>query len=126
MIHLDTNVLIGLAAAETAIVRTIGKWLDDDEKLAVSSVAWFEFRCGPLERDAIELIEQVIAGRIVVFNAEHAERAADLFNSIGRQRATRWDCMIAAAAIESRARLATRNGTDFTRFKAHGLELAAI
>ena len=56
MIHLDTNVLIGLAETETSIVRTIGKWLDNDEKLAVSSIAWFEFHCGPLERDAIELI----------------------------------------------------------------------
>jgi predicted nucleic acid-binding protein len=126
MIHLDTNVLIGLAEAETSIVRTVGKWLDGNEKLAVSSVAWFEFRCGPLDGDAIELIEQVIAGRIVVFNAAHAQRAAELFNSAGRQRASRWDCMIAAAAIETRARLATRSGADFARFASYGLELVAI
>ena len=126
MIHLDTNILIALAVAETSIVRAIGKWLDDDEKFAVSSIAWFEFHCGQLERDAIELIEQVVAGRIVVFNADHAQRAAELFNSVGRQRTSRWDCMIAAAAIESRARLATRNAADFARFKAYGLELAAI
>ena len=126
MIHLDTNVLIGLAEAETSIIRAIGKWLDDHEKFAVSSVAWFEFHCGPLERDAIELVEQVVAGRVVVFNADHAQRAAELFNSAGRQRASRWDCMIAAAAIESRARLATRNAADFARFKAYGLDLAAL
>jgi len=126
MIHLDTNVLIGLAEADTPIVRAIGRWLDDDEKFAVSSIAWFEFSCGPLERDAMDLIEHVVAGRVVVFNAEHAQRSAELFNSVGRQRASRWDCMIAAAAIESRARLATRNSADFTRFKAYGLELAAI
>ena len=126
MIHLDTNVLIGLAEAETSIVRTIGRWLDDDEKLAVSSITWFEFLCGPLEPDAIELIEQVIAGRIIVFNAAQAERAAEIFNSAGRQRASRWDCMIAAAAIESRARLATRDGRDFARFKTAGLQLVAI
>ena len=126
MIHLDTNILIGLAEADTPIVRAIGRWLDDNEKLAVSSVAWFEFSCGPLEADALELIEQVIAGRVVVFNASQAQRAGDLFNRAGRQRASRWDCMIAAAAIESRARLATRNGTDFARFKSYGLEIAAI
>jgi len=34
--------------------------------------------------------------------------------------------MIAAAAIESRARLATRNAGDFARFKAYGPDLAAI
>ncbi len=126
MIHLDTNVLIGLAEADTPIVRAIGRWLDDNEKLAVSSIAWFEFSCGPLEPEAMELIEQVIVGRVVVFNAAHAQRAGDLFNSAGRKRASRWDCMIAAAAIESRARLATQNAADFARFKSYGLELAAI
>ena len=126
MIHLDTNVLIGLAEADSSILRTVGKWLENGEKLAVSSIAWFEFRCVPLERDATDLIEHVIAGRVIVFNEEHAQRAAELFNSAGRSRASRWDCMIAGAAIESRARLATRNAADFARFKAYGLELAAL
>jgi predicted nucleic acid-binding protein len=126
VIHLDTNVLIGLAEAETPIVRAIGRWLDDGEALGVSSVAWFEFNCGPLDADAIELIDQVISGRVVAFNTSHAERAAELFNSAGRQRASRWYCMIAAAAIESGARLATRNRADFGRFKTAGLDLVAI
>ena len=126
MIHLDTNVLIGLADAETPIVRAVERWLDDGEPLGVSAVAWFEFNCGPLDADAIGLIEHVISGRVVAFNSAHAERAAGLFNSAGQQRASRWDCMIAAAAIESGARLATRNGADFSRFKAAGLDLVAI
>jgi predicted nucleic acid-binding protein len=126
MIHLDTNVLIGLAEAETPIVRAIERWLDAGEALGVSSVAWFEFNCGPLDADAVELIDQVISGRVVAFNSAHAERAAQLFNSAGRQRATRWDCMIAGAAIESGARLATRNRADFSRFKSSGLDLVAI
>jgi predicted nucleic acid-binding protein len=72
------------------------------------------------------LIEHVVSGRVVVFNAAQAERAAGLFNSAGRQRASRWDCMIAAAAIESGARLATLNGADFARFKPAGLALVAL
>lgn len=126
MIHLDTNVLIGLADAETPIVRAVERWLNANEPLGVSSVAWFEFSCGPLEADAIDLVNHVISGRVVAFNAAHAERAAELFNSAGRQRASRWDCMIAAAAIESGARLATLNGADFSRFKPAGLGLVAI
>lgn len=126
MIQLDTNVLIGLANAETAIIRGIERWLEDRETLAVSAVAWFEFNCGPLDEDAISLVEHVISGRIVVFNAAQAERAAGLFNSAGRQRASRWDCMIAAAAIESGARLATLNGADYARFKPAGLDLVAL
>ncbi len=126
MIQLDTNVLIGLADAETPIIRAIERWLDAGEKLAVSAVAWFEFNCGPLHEDAIELIEHVISGRVVAFNAAQAEQAAKLFNSAGRQRASRWDCMIAAAAIETGARLATLNGADFARFKPAGLDLVAL
>ena len=126
MIQLDTNVLIGLADSETPVIRAVERWLGDRETLAVSAIAWFEFNCGPLDEDAIGLIEHVISGRIVGFNAAQAERAAELFNSAGRQRASRWDCMIAAAAIESGARLATLNGADFARFKAAGLDLVAV
>lgn len=126
MIHLDTNVLIGLAEAETPIVRAVERWLNDREPIGVSAVAWFEFNCGPLDPEAVELIDYVISGRIVAFNGTHAKRAAELFNSAGRQRASRWDCMIAGAAIESGARLATRNRADFTRFKTAGLDLVAI
>lgn len=126
MIQLDTNVLIGLANAENAVIRAVERWLNARETLAVSAIAWFEFNCGPLEADAINLIEHVVSGRIVVFNAAQAERAAELFNGGGRQRASRWDCMIAAAAIESGARLATLNGGDFARFKSSGLDLVAI
>ena len=126
MIQLDTNVLIGLADAETPIIRTVERWLIERETLAVSAIAWFEFKCGPLEEDAISLIEHVISGRVIVVNAAQAERAADLFNDAGRQRASRWDCMIAAAAIESGARLATLNSADFVRFKSWGLDLVAI
>ena len=107
-------------------MRAVEHWLDDREPLGVSAVPWFEFSCGPLDAEAIELIDQVISGRVVAFNAAHAERAAQLFNSAGRQRAGRWDCMIAAAAIESGARLATRNRADFGRFQAAGLDLVAI
>jgi predicted nucleic acid-binding protein len=126
VIQLDTNVLIGLAEADTSVIRAVERWLGDRETLAVSSIAWFEFNCGPLEGEAIELIEHVISGRVVVFNSAQAERAAELFKSAGRKRASRWDCRIAAAAIESGARLATRNGADFTRFKAAGLDLIAL
>jgi predicted nucleic acid-binding protein len=126
VIHLDTNVLIGLADADSTVLRTVGRWLDAGETLAVSSIAWFEFSCGPLDEDSLNLIEVVIAGRIVRFNATQAVRAAALFNSGGRQRASRWDCMIAAAAIESRAQLATFNAADFARFKKEGLDLVTV
>lgn len=126
MIHLDTNVLIGLADAEPSVIRAVGRWLDEGESVAVSAVAWFEFSCGPLDEHALDLIEHVISGRIIRFNATQAARASRLFNSAGRRRASRWDCMIAAAAIDAGARLATFNGSDFARFESEGLGLVSM
>jgi len=126
MIHLDTNILIGLADADTSVTRTVGRWLDSGEALAVSAIAWIEFSCGPLDEEALDLIEHVISGRIIRFNSAQATRAAGLLNRVGRKRASRWDCMIAAAAIESGARLATLNGSDFARFETEGLDLVAV
>lgn len=126
MIHLDTNVLIGLADAETAVTRAVGKWLDAGESIAASSIAWFELSCGPLDEQALDLIEHVVSGRIVRFNSVQAARAARLFNSAGRRRTSRWDCMIAAAALESGARLATLNISDFARFESDGLGLVRV
>lgn len=126
MIHLDTNLLVRLTQADARAITAAEDWLASGEALAASAVAWFEFCCGPLPESGIALVERVLAGGIVGFGAAQAERAAALFNLGGRKRADRWDCMIAAAAIESGARLATLNGGDFERFVAAGLKLAAL
>lgn len=125
MIHLDTNLLIRLAQADKRIIRACQGWLEE-EQLAVSSVAWFEFICGPLRAEDIQLIERLVEGRILPFTVPQAERAAALFNSAGRKRASRWDCMIAAAALYDNARLATLNSSDFKHFGDAGLRLASI
>ena len=50
--------------------------------------------------------------------------AAELFNKTGRRRESRFDCLIAATAILSRAEVATVNESDFKVFVPHGLKLA--
>ena len=59
-----------------------------------------------------------------MFTPAEAEFAARLFIAVGRRRALRFDCMIAAAAIASGAELASRNVDDFRLFVPHGLVLA--
>ncbi|MDN5864110.1 MAG: type II toxin-antitoxin system VapC family toxin [Gammaproteobacteria bacterium] len=126
MIHLDTNLLIRTTQADKRVVRACEVWLAAGEALAASSVSWFEFTCGPLTVEDVRLVERIVSGRIVPFTMPQAERAAALFNAAGRKRPSRWDCMIAAAAMADGARLATLNPRDFGRFADAGLQLATI
>jgi predicted nucleic acid-binding protein len=84
-------------------------------------MAWAEFLAGPLDDETLR-----VAGRLVGVAAPvtgvHAERAAQLFNMAGRRRGTLSDCLIAAAAIEDGAALATADGS-FRRHVDAGLIL---
>ena len=124
MIHLDTNYLIGLAVAGSPQAQRADQWLADGESLAASALAWTEFLNGPVKPHEIALVQSIIERRIVAFDAATAELAARLFNQTGRRRASRFDCLIAAAAIQAHADFATENLGDFTPFAAHGLKLA--
>jgi predicted nucleic acid-binding protein len=68
-------------------------------------------------------VESIIEERIVPFEKPASVLAARLFNQTGRRRSSRFDCLIAAAAITAGADLATINTSDFTPFIAHGLKL---
>lgn len=89
----------------------------------MSTIAWSEFLCGPINETALSLALLVVALR-PPFTEEMAAMAAQLFNGSGRRRGTMVDCMIAATAISEDARIATANPGDFHRFEAFGLSLA--
>jgi len=125
MIHLDTNVLIALpllARQRHALTLRIGK----GEQVATSSLAWFEYVCGPVAESEQHLVRAAIGAQILDVDEAIAERAAALFNHAGRTRSLRTDSLIAAAAILAGAELATCNAQDFAPFTAHGLTLLAV
>jgi predicted nucleic acid-binding protein len=125
MIHLDTNVLIALpvlAKQRHALAQRIGR----GEPVATSSLAWFEYVCGPLPESEQSLVRAAIGGQILVVDEAVAERAADLFNHVGRTRSLRTDSLIAATAILAGAELATYNAADFAPFTTRGLKLLAL
>ena len=123
MIHLDTSFLIRALPSGSPEERALEEWIDADETLAVSAVAWAEFLCGPLERPALEFATNIV-DRHIDFTPTHAEIAARLFNLSGRRRGTLTDCMIAATAITENAPIATTNERDFHRFQEAGLKFA--
>ena len=123
MIHLDTSFLIRAFPTGSPEARALEAWIDAEETLAMSAVAWMEFLSGPLEPSELEFATGVIDHHID-FAPTHAQLAARLFNLSGRRRRLFADCMIAATAIAENAPIATANERDFRQFEAEGLTFA--
>lgn len=122
MIHLDTSFLVLSLSPGTAEEAALLEWLATDEDVALSSMAWAEFLCGPVGPDAVALARSMLAAPVAMGGRE-AELAAELFNATGRRRGSLVDCLVASTAMRAGARLATRNPRDFRPFVKAGLEL---
>lgn len=122
-IHLDTSFLIRALIADSLENQKLRDWLASGDTVAVSSIAWAEFLCGPLTDSELELTARIV-GTPLDFTPEHAAIAARLFNTSRRRRGTMMDCMIAAVALGARSQFATANDGDFRRFVEQGLQLA--
>lgn len=105
---------------EDSMLRT---WLRKQSPLGISSIAWTEFLCGPVDEGTHELA-MALFREVVPYGPDDAVLAARLFNSSGRRRGTMVDCMVAAVAIAADASLATTNVADFRRLQPLGLTLA--
>ena len=123
MIHLDTSFLIGALTSDSQEDARLREWIGANQPLGMSTVAWTEFLCGPVDEAALS-VASVVVGRQSRFTEEMAVIAARLFNGSGRRRGTMVDCMIAATALAEQAAIATSNPDDFRRFEACGLVLA--
>lgn len=123
MVHLDTNFLVSALQMGTTEASKLDCWFLANETVGISAVAWAELFCGPLSaRD--ELIARQMFQHITELLQSDAEMAAKLFNQTGRRSRSLPDCMIAAIAMRSGAKLATFNTQDFQPFVQHGLVLA--
>lgn len=123
MIHLDTSFLIQVLIPGTAQDRRLRRWIKQGEGLAVSAIAWAEFRCGPLQPDELALAEGVL-GQCREFTKDDAESAARLYNESGQRRGSLADCMIAAAALNDGASVATANEKDLRPLRDLGVTIA--
>ena len=123
MICLDTSFLVRGLIAATPEAASLMKWLKRDEVLCTSAIAWYEFSCGPIDADGLQLARSLLTGGVIAFDETQAKQAALLFNITGRLRRLRVDAIVAAAAIVAGASLATDNKRDFLPFVEHGLKL---
>jgi len=124
LIHLDTNILILAAEPAHSVRDRLRLWRDGGAEIAVSAIAWAEFRCGPVTPALVRTWEAILSGGILQVDRKMADLAGELFNLTGRRSRSLPDCLIAACAILSRAQLATLNNTDFEPMLAHGLRIA--
>ncbi|MCG6987199.1 MAG: PIN domain-containing protein [Gemmatimonadetes bacterium] len=124
VVHLDTSFLIRALVAGSEESQKLRAWLRQRRPVAVSTVTWGEFLCGPLG-EADRATARRIAHTHVPVGTEEITEAARLFNHGGRRRGSFPDCVIAGTAIVSGAELATSNAGDFERFVDAGLTLAA-
>jgi predicted nucleic acid-binding protein len=123
MIHLDTNFLIQATIAGSTAHGQIRAWAAIPEDLGVSTIAWAEFMCGPLDSAATVLAARIFSNP-EPFLVRDAILSAALFNQTGRRSRSLADCMIGAVAIRCGAKLATVNAADFRPFLPFGLILA--
>jgi predicted nucleic acid-binding protein len=102
---------------------TLRIWLRKQSPLGISSIAWTEFLCGPLNEHTQHVARSLFT-EVISFGPDDAVVAAQLFNSSGRRRGTMVDCMVASIAMAADAPLATANLADFRRLEPFGLTLA--
>lgn len=121
-IHLDTSFLIRSLVPGSEEGKLLRGWLRSGRSIAISTLVWGEFLCGPLE-DGLEPIARRITRKHVSLETTEATEAARLFNATGRRRGSFQDCIVAATAITSGAVLATSDVADFGRFAVEGLQL---
>ena len=126
MVILDTNVLSALIKDESD--PAMERWVDGQPEVSVwtTAISMFEIRYGlaimPVGRRqslmlaAFErMIEEILEGRILVFDRPAAEQAALLMarrKAAGRPIDLR-DTMIGGIALAQRATIATRNVRHF-------------
>ena len=106
MIHLDTNFLIQALVPGSPAESKIQSWLTAGENLGISTIAWSEFLCGPLNPQE-ESLAQTLLPTPEPFLEADARKSADLFNATGRRSRSLADCQIAAVAMRCSAPLAT-------------------
>jgi predicted nucleic acid-binding protein len=112
VIHLDTSFLIRAGVRGTPASDRLRAWLGRRAPVKISAIVWAEFLGGPVSATAMESAAELFGEPRAVSGVD-ATLAAQLYNTSGRRRGTLIDCLIAAAAINARAALATSNATDF-------------
>jgi len=79
MTHFDTNFLIQAAKDGSPAHKEFQQWSAANESFGISSVAWAEYLCGPLDPTG-EALARSMFPALEIFTEPDAVLAARLFN----------------------------------------------
>ena len=96
MIHLDTSFLIRALVRDSPEDGQHKASLGPVRPWAMSTLAWAEFLCGPVEASLLDAVGQIVSRR-APFGEEDAALTAQLFNETGRRRGSLADLLVAAS-----------------------------
>src|SRR5579859_8297685 len=101
MIHLDTNFLVDATVSGSRAHADFRAWSAAGESFGVSTIAWAEYLCGPLDPQAEAMAKRIFPSAESLLTSDSV-MAADLFNKTGRRSRSLAACLIAAVAIRCR------------------------
>ena len=114
MIHLDTSVLIHALTGPKRSAPQLRHWIDRRERVAISTLALYEWLRGPRLREEIEAQEALFPSATAIsFGPSEAAVAAHLYRTLPRPRGRELDLAVAACSLTSGATLWTLNPEDF-------------
>lgn len=114
MIHLDTSALIDALTGPRRAATQLRRWIDQQERVLLSTLVLYEWLRGPRLQEEIEAQEALFpAATAVPFGPEEAALAANLYRALRRPRGRELDLAVAACALTHGAALWTLNRQDF-------------
>lgn len=124
LVHLDNDFLVRALSGRRSEKHRLRELSDSTEQLQMSAVAWYEFLRGPRTPEQVAVARALFGENgILPFSEAFAERAAEVFRSLGSPRRRTTDIAIGVTAAEVNAKLFTCNAQDFAGIP--GLEVEA-
>ncbi len=122
MIHLDTSILIDALTGPRRSLPGLRRIVADGIRVAVSSLALYEWRRGPRTADELAIEAALLGPEVTVgFGEREASMAAEIYRRLPQSRGREIDIAIAACALVHHAHVWTLNASDFDDIPGLGL-----
>jgi len=114
IVHVDTSALVDALTGPRRSLDTLIGLTDAGHRLALSTIALYEWLRGPRARAELAAQEELFPSEdAVAFGPAEAAVAARLYKQVSRARGREIDLAVAACAVANGAAIWTLNPADF-------------